>query len=415
MKNARNGTINSAILVLALLPLLAIVGCGADGDTGEKSAPGLEWPHIGGPTRDGISPETGLFANLKKGPVVVWKASLGTGYTSITIAGGLAYAAGNKDDKDTIAAFDAVTGKPAWTYSYAEPLADEGFQGGPCATPTVAGGRLYSFSRSGNVICLDAATGKLVWRKDLDGELKTDSPTYGYAGSPTVIGAHLYLNIGSAGCCLDAATGKMIWRSPNGKAGYAPPIPFTSGGRSLLLIFSSDGLYAVDAATGQVAMKYPWKDRESATAPAPLVRGTQVFISSGFSQQGGVMLDTAAGTFKDVWRTEEMNTPCNSGVVIDGFLYGIDGDTLRCLEWSTGKARWEKEDFGMGSLVAAEGRLVILSETGELVIAEAKPDAFHEVARGPVLKKTCWTRPAIAGGRIYCRNSHGDLVCVELK
>jgi len=373
-----------------------------------------EWPHSGGPTRDGISLETGLFANLRNGPVVVWKDSLGTGFTSIAIVGGLAYAAGNRDDKDIITAFDAITGKPSWTYSYDEPLNDNGFEGGPCATPTVSDGKLYSFSRSGIVICLDAATGKLVWNKNLAAELRTESPDYGYAGSPTVIGARLYLNIGSYGCCLDAATGKVIWKSPNGKAGYAAPIPITSAGRSFVLIFSSDGLYAVDDSTGQVGMKYPWEDSMGATAPAPLVRGNRIFISSGFSR-GGVMLEVTAGMFREVWRTEEMSNNYSNCVEVGGFLYGFDQGTLRCLEWANGKSRWEQDEIGLGTLLAAEGRLVILSETGELVIAEAKPDAFHEVTRSKVLKRTCWSMPAIAGGRIYCRNSSGNLVCIELK
>jgi len=372
------------------------------------------WPYSDGPTRDGISPETGLFANLKNGPEVVWKASLGTGFTSIIISGGLVYAAGNKDDKDIITAFDAVTGKPAWTYSYDEPMAAEGFDGGPCATPCVAGGKLYNFSRSGRVNSLDATTGKLSWSKDLGAELGAEPPQYGYAGSPTVIGERLFLNIGSAGCCLNAATGEVIWKSPAGKAGYAAPVPFTVLGKPALLIFSGDGLYAVDAATGQVVMKYPWKDMEGATAPTPLVHGTQVFLSSGFSD-GGVMLDTAAGDFKEVWRTGNMSNKYSGCVLVDGFLYGFDSTTLRCLDWSAGKARWEHDGFGDGSLVAAERRLVVLSEDGDMVIAEARPDAFHQVSGSKVLKPTCWARPSVAGGRIYCRNSGGDLVCVELK
>jgi len=155
---------------------------------------------------------------------------------------------------------------------------------------------------------------------------------------------------------------------------------------------------------------------EGATAPTPLVRGTQVFVSSGFAEsEGGVLLDTAGGTFKEVWHTSNMSNKYGGSVVVDGFLYGFDATTLRCLDWRTGKTRWEQDGFGDGTLVTADGRLVILSETGDLVIADARPDALHEVVRGHVLKPTCWTRPAISGGRVYCRNSGGDLVCVELR
>jgi len=63
----------------------------------------------------------------------------------------------------------------------------------------------------------------------------------------------------------------------------------------------------------------------------------------------------------------------------------------------------------------ADGKLVILSEKGELVIADASPEGFKELARAKVLKGTCWTVPVLSGGRIYCRSHEGDLVCIDVR
>jgi hypothetical protein len=67
-------------------------------------------------------------------------------------------------------------------------------------------------------------------------------------------------------------------------------------------------------------------------------------------------------------------------------------------------------------MMSADGRLIITSEKGELVIARADPQKFDVLARAQVLPKTkCWTSPVLANGRIYVRNAAGDVACVDVK
>ena len=63
--------------------------------------------------------------------------------------------------------------------------------------------------------------------------------------------------------------------------------------------------------------------------------------------------------------------------------------------------------------MAADGKLIVLSDTGTLVIAEASPTAFKPLAQAQVLGGKCWTTPVLSHGKIYCRNARGDLVCVD--
>jgi outer membrane protein assembly factor BamB len=107
-------------------------------------------------------------------------------------------------------------------------------------------------------------------------------------------------------------------------------------------------------------------------------------------------------------------------VLVGGHLYGLDGDhggrgsALRCIEFETGKVKWTEASVKPGGLMAADGKLIVLSEPGELIIAPASPDSFKAIARAQVMGGKCWTTPVLSHGRIYCRNAKGDVVCVDV-
>ena len=111
----------------------------------------------------------------------------------------------------------------------------------------------------------------------------------------------------------------------------------------------------------------------------------------------------------------------NSCVYLNGFLYGVDGNTdqpdkdFRCVEVATGEVKWRHKGFGLGSVMAADGKLIILSERGELIVAEANPKVFKPLAQAQVLGGKCWTVPVLANGRIYCRNAQGTLICLDAR
>jgi outer membrane protein assembly factor BamB len=87
---------------------------------------------------------------------------------------------------------------------------------------------------------------------------------------------------------------------------------------------------------------------------------------------------------------------------------------LKCVSWETGDTKWSDPGFGKGALIIADGKIIGLSEKGELIVANASPDGFKPIARAQVLGGKCWTTPVLANGRIYCRNAAGDLVCLDV-
>ena len=370
------------------------------------------WPQFRGINRDGISVEKDALAGMTaEGPKPAWKASLGTGFTSIAVADGRVYASGNSNDQDVLHCLAADGGKTLWTYPLPAKLDPKMYEGGPNATPTVAEGAVYLFNKAGVAVRLDAVTGKEQWKKELAKDLGAAIPQWGFSGSPTVIGDRLYLNLGDHGTCLNAATGAVVWKSV-GAAGYASPVPIDAGKR--LLVFAGLALVLVETADGSVVWSQDWPTRYEVNSAEPLIADGKVFLSTGYNF-GCALFDIAGAAPKELWRSKAMRNHFNGCVLIAGHLYGFDEDTLKCLEWATGTEKWAKRGLGKGSLIAADGKLIVLSEKGELVIALASPAGFTETSRTQVLTGKCWTSPALANGQIYCRNAKGDLVCLRVR
>lgn len=124
----------------------------------------------------------------------------------------------------------------------------------------------------------------------------------------------------------------------------------------------------------------------------------------------------AAAPVLELWFQKKMQTFLNSAVLWEGFLYGPNDydKSLTCAELSTGDIIWKQEGFGNGSLCLADGKLIYLSQAGELCIVEASPAGYQELGRGQILTGKCWSVPVLANGKIYARNAAARVVCVEL-
>src|SRR5262245_4057277 len=163
-----------------------------------------DWPCWRGPQLSGISQEKG-WRDLwpKDGPPIAWRASVGVGFSAVSVAQGRLYTMGHKDGKDTVHCLDATSGKPIWSHSYQAALGDLNFEGGPTGTPTVHDGKVYTLSRWGDLYCFDAAGGKVHWSRNLVKEDNVKAPGWGFAGSPVILDKLLLLNVGNAGMALE--------------------------------------------------------------------------------------------------------------------------------------------------------------------------------------------------------------------
>jgi outer membrane protein assembly factor BamB len=221
------------------------------------------------------------------------------------------------------------------------------------------------------------------------------------------------LNVGNTGVALDKKTGKVAWFSGTEKSGYTTPVPLKIGNDAVVVMAVKADVVAVRVQDGKELWRFPWKTQYDVNAADPVLAGDKVFISSGYGH-GAALFDVGAKPPKQIWFNKNMRSHFNGCVLWLGHLYGVDESQLRCLDLATGDVKWTDKASGKGSLILADGKLVVLSEKGELLVAEASPNEFKPTARAQVLTGKCWTAPTLANGRIYCRNAAGDLVCVDV-
>jgi len=379
-----------------------------------------DWSQWRGPRRDGTSAEKGWKAEWPaSGPKVAWKAQVGLGFSSVVVADGRAFTMGHAEEQDRVFCFDASTGREVWRHSFASELGDKYFDGGTTGTPTVSGGRVYVLNRWGDVFCLGATDGKVVWHRNVEKETGARVPDWGFTGAPLVLDGKVYLNVGEAGLALDAPTGTVAWKTSTKSAGYSTPFPHGTGAQQVLILGSGQSYVSVRPTDGTEVWRVKWLTQYGVNAADPVIDGNRMFVSTGYGK-GAALFRMGAGEPEMLWKSKALRTQMNPAVLQGGFLYGVDGDTtekasLKCIEFATGAEKWSEPGFGSGGVIVADGKLVGVNGTGELVVAPASPDGFKPTARAQVLGGKTWTAPVLAGGRIYVRNSKGDLVVVDVR
>jgi outer membrane protein assembly factor BamB len=391
-------------------------------------AGGGDWPQFLGPSRDLVTSGEALARKWPDaGPAAVWKKPVGQGFSGPVVADGKLILFHRVSDEEVVECLAADTGNPLWTSKYPTAYRDDfGFDEGPRSTPAIYRGRVFTFGAEGKLHCWDFASGKDVWSVDTLAKFKQDKGFFGMACSPLVEGEAVVLNVGGrdgAGVvAFDRGSGNVLWKATKDEAGYASPVAATLGGHRYVLSFNRAGLVALDPKDGAVRFSFPWRSRSHASvnAATPLVVGDSVFLSASYGT-GAVLLKIGADAKPQAaWSGDEsLSNHYATSVHHGGFLYGFDGrqeerPRLRCVELETGKVRWSEEAFGAGTLMAAGDRLLILKESGELVMAAASPEKLAELGRAKILDVECRAYPALANGLFYARDK-GTLVCVDLR
>ena len=397
----RSSRRSKAIRLGALTVLLALVA----GTLAEAE----DWPNWRGPTYDGISAESNWSPEAVAEGKVLWRASVGKGHSSFAVAGGKAYTIGNTDNQDTVYCFDAETGEEVWSHAYG---CRAGNYPGPRSTPTVDGDVVFTVSREGHVHCLDAASGEVRWMQ----KVASKAPRWGIASSALIDGDLVVVNAGTSGVALDKKTGELEWSAGAETPGYASPVAVDLGSKRHYLIFSQNSLICVSGKTGKPRWSFDWQTKYDVLAADPILVGrSNVFISSGYGKGCAMLKATSRGVSK-AWQNTNMRNHVGTCVLHDGHLYGMDDKNLACLDVKRGKTLWTQSGLGKGGLMLADGKLIVLSENDvDLVVVEANPKAYVELARARVLEGHTWTPPVLANGRIYCRTDAGEIACVNAR
>lgn len=379
-----------------------------------------DWYRWRGPSGDGISRETDWSSDWPNGkPKIAWKFSAGTGFSSIVVRGDRVYTIGHIDEHDVVHCLDVASGRVLWQHAYSAPLDDRDFEGGPTSTPTIDENRLYVLSREGDLLCLRADTGAVQWEKQVANAAQVRLPGWGFSAAPLVVGDKLLLNIGESGAALNKHDGSLIWSSADKECGYATPVVIPQSDPPTVVIASARAYVGVAVDSGEQLWNERWLTSFNCNAADPIVHNGRMFLSSGYNR-GSALFEFVDGMPRLVWKTKEMQNQLHSSLLYQGHLYGIDGNMehgarLKCLDWSTGDVLWSVSELRPGGLSLAGGKLLLLSEAGELVIAPATPQGWRPIARAQILEGKCWTAPVLSSGRVYCRSVEGEIACVDCR
>ncbi len=371
-----------------------------------------EWPQFRGPNRDGVSSQKGLLESWpKKGPQELWRVDVGSGFSGISVSGGRAFTMFNRDGGEWLVAFDAASGKELWQLRTDSAFTNS-FGDGPRSTPTVDGSTVFAFGANAKLFAADVATGEVRWQRDLVKDFGARIPTWGVATAPLVEGDLLLLDVGGrAGASLLAfnkGSGEEVWSVGDDLAGYSAPIAFTVGETRQVVFFTGRNVTAISPADGRVLWSEAWKTDYDINAAAPIfIAPNRLFISSGYDVGAALFeLSSVEGVWKasEVWRGRNMKNQFSSSVRVGEVLFGFDDSTLKAIDLATGKDLWRHRGLGHGSLIYADGSLIVLGDKGDLVLVEASGKAYEEKAAVQIFDGKCWTTPALVDGRLFLRD-----------
>ena len=379
-----------------------------------------EWAQWRGPNRDGISSETGFLKNWpKEGPKVLWHIPLGDGYSGISIAQGKVYTMSAEGSDEYVICLDASSGEEVWRFrsgaKFTESRGD-----GPRSMPTVHGNSVFALGAEGKLYALDAGDGTKLWARNFVEEFDSKIPTWGFSSSPLIEDNLVLVEAGGKDgksiVAFDKKSGNVVWTTHTDEVGYSSPIAIDFGGVRQIIFLTSKTLLSVAPEDGQIYWKYAWPEGINIATPI-FIPDDKIFISASYDK-GAVLLkmvvDEDGIGIEEVWKSRVMKNHFNSSVLQGDYLYGFDNAILTCIEANTGEEQWQQRGFEKGSLLLADGYLIILGEKGKLALVEANPSEYKEKARFQLFDDKCWTVSTLAGGKLYLRTQK-EMVCLDLR
>lgn len=352
-------------------------------------------------------------------PKELWRRPLGLGWSGFIVAGELAITQEQRGDDELTVAYRLTTGEPVW--QHVEKARFEEAMGGigPRATPTAHDGKVYALGATGILTCLDGPTGKLIWRRDTLTEAGHENLIWAKSSSPLISGDNVIITLGTGPQTLAAyatATGEPVWRGGPAKSGYSSPILLTVDGKPQILSLFANSAGAYDPTTG--AELWSWTDGFKAAAANvanPIfLAPDRILVALGYGV-GATLLKTAPGTAPEIlWQSPKMSPKFTNLIVRGTHAWGLDEGRLSCLDLTTGDQVWRGSKFGHGQILGAGPHLIIQSERGEVVIAEASPTEEKILTRFPALTSKTWNQPCLAGRYLLVRNDR-EAICFELK
>lgn len=429
-----------------------------------------DWQQWLGPDRDGTWAADRIPPKFStNGPELVWKQSIGGGYSGPAVASGyvvlmdrvVATKSGNEKflhdgeiprnknfvrqrlpGKERVLCFREADGQPLWQHEYDCPYSTvTTYAIGPRATPTIDEDRVYTVGAEGDLRCLRINDGSLIWAKDFKQDYNVPTPNWGFASPPLIDQDRLICIVGgeSSGCvAFDKRTGQELWRSLTAsEPGYSAPVIRRVAGLRQLLIWDSDAIHGLDPATGKPFWSVRFPSTYAMSVATPQVFDDSVFIMCFNGKSCLIKVNADGRDARIEWegdRRSGIDGVHNTAQLVDGYAYGCgNGGRYICARLTDGKRMWDtfqpassKRPISWGNvftvrLTAYKNRYILINDHGEIILATMDPTGYSEQDRAKVItpthqvggRKLVWSHPAFANRRVYLRNDV-ELRCYDL-
>jgi outer membrane protein assembly factor BamB len=412
------------------------------------------WPHWRGAQANGVTAETALPTTWSATTGVAWRAKLhGAGVSTPIVWGDRVFVTsqigtgvrrpgshptlvqGTTDAGErnlTGAAGDAVSfvlaahswsdGRVAWIHQ----RPSEGTLTGVhdkhnLATPSPVADAdvVIAWFGTGQVIASDHA-GKLLWTKHLARDYAPFEIQWGHASSPVL---HrdlaifvVYHEPASYVVALDKKTGAVRWKAdrPAKTLSYSTPLVVDTPRGAEIVVNHSTGLEAMSADSGETR----WRVMEDNRFPIPVATVSDGMLYTTRGYRSGPYVAIRLGGSGDVsgshvaWRVPTGAPYISSLVHYQGLIYtASELGIVTCLDAKTGERVWQERAGGIftASPVAGDGKIYLVSETGETVILRA--GRSYDVLARNRLDSHFVASPAISRGRMFLRGD-SELIAV---
>lgn len=424
MNPLKNDIVPSPIVKTLLgLPLLTLSFC--------VNTLAGDWPQWLGPARNGVSDE--VIAPWMDQPRIVWRQPLPGGFSTPVVAEGVLFVHASVADQDAeqVVAFNSETGEEIWRSSYPRTPYRSELGSGPRATPSVVDGRLYTMGITGVLSSFDCKTGDPIWQVNPYDELQATRPGFGVCSSPLVVDGKILFSVGGEGSgvvAYDAATGKLVWKILDEPAAAASPVLLIRGDgenrQREVVVQTTLRLLGIDPLDGAIRWEHPLVFQPSGVSPTPLLQDNVLVCSTQDNGTLALGLPASSGETPTVeWWDQDVASYFSTGAVgtdervylVTNALAPLPRTDLRCVNARSGQQYWVKQGLGyfhLGVIHLTDGKLLLLDDAGNLVLANGTGDNYQELSKSKVCGGT-FVNPVLAQGRVYVRDRE-QVICLEL-
>ena len=378
------------------------------------------FPQFLGPNRNAVITDIKLETNWEThAPELVWRIPVGAGWSGFAVVGNSAITQEQEDEWEKVVCYDLYTGKEKWTHKDEARYYTSLGGLGPRATPAIDGNHVYTVGATGILNCLDFESGRQIWSTNIFVENNAKAPHWGISGSPLIVDDLLIVSAGGA-VAYNKNTGKIAWTGHRVKSAYSSPVLLTLADTDQVVLFDDGLITAHEPSSGKLLWKQSWPSSgvEIAAQPLPLP-GDKLLVSTAYGI-GSKLFQISKSNQSEkfivelLWETIRFKAKFTTIIHYENYLYGLDDGIFACIDPSDGSRQWKKGRYGHGQTLLIGDVLLVLTESGEIVLLKPDPEKHTEFARIEGITGQTWNNPALSGNLLLVRNSQ-EAACYRLR